>query len=74
MSGTFIAVLDGQGTIRDAQIAPQDSGRMSDPHFRAFAERAMRAARDPRCASIGAYVPLQQLGAVNKLTIHFTPG
>lgn len=74
-SGTFVAILDSQGVIREAVIAPQDTGRLSDPRFQAFFERARRAALDPHCANIGNILGTRvQLGAVNRLTIHFNPG
>jgi hypothetical protein len=44
---------------------------MSDPRFRAFAERAIRAIMDVRCASLP--LPPNALGKVNVLTFRFRP-
>ena len=43
---------DATGVAREAKVAGGDVGRMSDPRFRAFAERAVRAIMDPRCANL----------------------
>ena len=52
-------------------IAGDDIARMSDPRFRAFAERARRAVLDPRCANLP--LPNKVLGKVNVLTFRFSP-
>ncbi len=44
---------------------------MSDPRFRAFAERANRAILDLRCANLP--LPNNAFGKVNVLTFRFTP-
>ncbi len=43
---------DASGVVRKAEVAGDDVGRMGDPRFRAFAERAMRAILDPHCANL----------------------
>jgi hypothetical protein len=62
---------DANGVVHQAEIAGDDIGRMSDPRFRAFAERARRAILDPRCANLP--LPNNVLGRVNVLTFRFSP-
>jgi hypothetical protein len=57
--------------VRDANVADEDKGRLADPRFRAFAERAVRAVMDVRCASLP--LPRDKLGKVNELTFRFRP-
>jgi len=63
--------VDASGVARDAQVAPSDAGRLSDPVFRAFAERAVRAVMDSRCANLP--LPASALGKINVLTFRFSP-
>jgi outer membrane biosynthesis protein TonB len=62
---------DADGVARNAVVAGDDAGRMADPRFRAFAERARRAIMDPRCANLP--LPNDVLGKVNVLTFRFSP-
>ena len=62
---------DATGVAHQAEVAGDDVGRMGDPRFRAFAERAKRAILDPRCANLP--LPNNVLGKVNVLTFRFTP-
>jgi hypothetical protein len=63
---------DAAGNARKTIITGDDVPRAaSDPRFRAFAERAMRAILDPRCANLP--LPPNALGRVNVLTFRFTP-
>jgi hypothetical protein len=62
---------DAAGVARRAEVAGADVGRMSDPRFRAFAERAVRAIMDVRCANLP--LPPSALGKVNVLTFRFSP-
>jgi outer membrane biosynthesis protein TonB len=62
---------DPGGIARNAVVAGDDAGRMGDPRFRAFAERAIRAIMDSRCANLP--LPNDVLGKVNVLTFRFTP-
>jgi hypothetical protein len=62
---------DAGGVARSAEVAGADVGRMSDPRFRAFAERAIRAIKDPRCANLP--LPNGVLGKINVLTFRFSP-
>jgi len=62
---------DATGVARRAEVAGSDVGRLSDPRFRAFAERAIRAIMDVRCANLP--LPQTALGRVNVLTFRFTP-
>jgi hypothetical protein len=62
---------DATGEVRKAEIAGDDVGRLNDPRFRAFAERAVRAVMDVRCANLP--LPHEMLGKVNVLTFRFSP-
>jgi hypothetical protein len=62
---------DANGVARKAVVASDDTGRMSDPRFRAFAELAIRAVMDARCASLP--LPSNAMGKVNVLTFRFSP-
>jgi hypothetical protein len=62
---------DATGVVREAKVAGGDVSRLSDPRFRAFAERAVRAVMDPRCANLP--LPHNVLGRINVLTFRFSP-
>jgi len=62
---------DANGVAHAAVVAGSDLSRLSDPRFRAFAERARRAILDPRCANLP--LPNNVLGRVNVLTFRFSP-
>jgi hypothetical protein len=59
------------GVVHQAVIAGDDVGRMGDPRFRAFAERARRAVLDARCANLP--LPPKDLGKVGTFTFRFSP-
>ena len=67
----LIVTYDETGMARLAEVGDADRGRMGDPRFRAFAERAMRAVRDPKCAALP--IPRSELGRVGILTFRFKP-
>jgi len=71
MSVQLIVTYDETGTARDAVVGDLDRGKLGDPRFRAFAERAIRAVRSPRCASLP--IPRNELGKVGTLTFRFRP-
>lgn len=52
MQAMLVVTIDGEGVAREAHIGPEDAGRMGDPRFRAFAERAIRAVLSPRCSNL----------------------
>lgn len=62
---------DSAGKVRIVRVADQDKGRLSDPRFRFFAEQAMRAVLDPRCADL--LLPANMLGTIQVLTFRFRP-
>lgn len=62
---------DAVGTARQAAVSPEDQGRLADPRFRSFAERARRAVLSPQCANLP--VPKTMLGKVNTFTFRFSP-
>jgi hypothetical protein len=71
LSVVLNVVTDPTGTARVANVADEDRGKLSDPVFQAFAERAVRAVMDVRCANLP--LPRQMLGRVNDLTFRFRP-
>jgi hypothetical protein len=54
-----------------AKVAGEDVVRMNDPVFRAFAERAIRAVLDPRCADLP--LPKSMQGQRRTLDFRFSP-
>jgi hypothetical protein len=62
---------DAAGTARKAEVAGEDIARLSDPRFRAFAERARRAVMDVRCANLP--LPKALIGRTAELTFRFRP-
>lgn len=63
---------DASGVVRIANVAPSDLGRIdSNPELRAFAERAVNAVLDPRCASLP--LPPSMLGRPRRLEFRFRP-
>jgi hypothetical protein len=71
MAVTLTVTTDQSGVVRNAVVAGDDTGRMGDPRFRAFAERAVRAVMDPHCANLP--LPPTLLGKVSNLTFRFKP-
>jgi neural Wiskott-Aldrich syndrome protein len=71
LSVVLNVVTDASGTTRVANVADEDKGKLSDPVFQAFAERAVRAVMDVRCATLP--LPHQMLGHTNNLTFRFRP-
>jgi outer membrane biosynthesis protein TonB len=71
MSVVLTVVTDATGTARTATVGDEDRGKLSDPVFQSFAERAVRAVMDVRCATLP--LPHQMLGRVNNLTFRFRP-
>jgi neural Wiskott-Aldrich syndrome protein len=64
---------DEEGVARIAEVAPSDRGRVqSDPIFRAFADRAVRAVLSAQCANLP--LPHHMLGQSQTLTFRFRPG
>ncbi len=62
---------DAAGTVREADVAPQDQGRLSDPIFAAFAERAKEAVLNVQCASLP--LPSYMLGSNQIFIFNFSP-
>jgi hypothetical protein len=67
----LIVTTDPTGTIRIADISPNDASRSGGGVARAFAERARRAALDPQCAQLP--LPRQMLGENHTFEITFKP-
>jgi hypothetical protein len=62
---------DAQGTVRNADIAPQDQGKMSDPIFAAYAQRAKDAVMNYQCATLP--LPPYMLGSPQTFLFDFKP-
>jgi hypothetical protein len=71
MQVLLTVTTDPTGVARLAVVAGADASRLSDPVFRAFAERARRAVLDPHCANLP--LPQKLLGKTNVLTFQFKP-
>jgi hypothetical protein len=71
LSVQLIVTYDASGTARVADVGDADRGRMGDPRFRAFAERAVRAVLNERCATLP--LPPPDSGKIGKLTFRFRP-
>jgi hypothetical protein len=71
LSVVLHVITDATGTTREATVADEDKAKLSDPLFQAFAERAVRAVMDVRCATLP--LPHQMLGRINNLTFRFRP-
>lgn len=63
--------VDETGTIRGARLTGVDEASRSDPRFRTFADHAVQALLDPRCATLP--LPLAMLGRRQTLDFHFAP-
>jgi hypothetical protein len=63
--------VDETGTIRTARLTGADETARNDPRFRSFAEHALHALIDPRCATLP--LPLAMLGRRQTLDFHFAP-
>jgi hypothetical protein len=57
--------------VREAGVAPQDQGQMSDPVFAAFANRAVDAVTNYQCATLP--LPADMLGQTQTFIFDFSP-
>jgi len=60
------------GTVHEAQVAPQDLSKLGDPVFNAYAQRAIDAVMNYQCATLP--LPPNMLGHNQTLLFNFTPG
>ena len=65
----LVVTTDAGGTIRDARLGPLDAGKVGTA--RAFAERAVRTALSPDCATLP--LPAAMRGQVHTFEITFRP-
>jgi hypothetical protein len=70
-SVNLMVTTDPTGTVREAAVAPQDQGKMSDPIFNAFANRAVAAVMNVQCATLP--LPPYMLGKNQTFLFNFTP-
>jgi hypothetical protein len=62
---------DATGTVREAVVADQDQGKMSDPIFNAYAQRAIQAVLNYQCATLP--LPSYMLGQPQTFLFDFKP-
>jgi outer membrane biosynthesis protein TonB len=62
---------DATGTVRVANIAPNNQGDMTDPEYFAFTQRALAAVQDYQCATLP--LPSNMLGQNQTFLFNFTP-
>ena len=67
----LVITTDATGTVRIADVAPGEAGRVGSGVSRAFAERARRAALDPVCAQLP--LPAAMRGRTQTFEITFRP-
>lgn len=70
-SVNLMVTTDGTGTVREAEIAPSDQGKMSDPIFNAYASRAISAVMNYQCATLP--LPAAMLGKSQTFLFNFKP-
>ena len=66
----LMVTTDATGTVREAAVAPQDQGKMGDPIFSAFANRAIDAVMNYQCATLP--LPSYMLGHNQTFLFDFT--
>ena len=64
-------IYRADGIVRLAEVNDRDRTKLRDPTFRAFAERAMHAVRDPKCSNLP--LPERDRGAIGSLHVTFKP-
>lgn len=64
-------ITDASGVVREAEVAPADQGKLSNPVFAAFAQRAVAAVKNYQCAKLP--LPSYMLGQPQKFVFRFTP-
>ncbi len=62
---------DAGGTVREAEVSPQNSGDMSNPIYFAFTQRAVAAVMNATCATLP--LPSNMLGSNQTFSFIFTP-
>ncbi len=67
----LLVQTDATGTVRNAQVAPDDQSRMSDPIYAAYADRAVAAVMNVQCATLP--LPSYMLGQNQTFIFDFSP-
>jgi outer membrane biosynthesis protein TonB len=67
----LLVQTDGTGTVRNAQVAPDDQSKMSDPIYNAYANRAVQAVMNVQCATLP--LPSYMLGQNQTFIFQFSP-
>jgi neural Wiskott-Aldrich syndrome protein len=62
---------DASGTVRQATVASADQGKLSDPLYYAYAQRAIAAVENYQCATLP--LPSYMLGHNQTFTFEFSP-
>jgi outer membrane biosynthesis protein TonB len=67
----LMVTTDAAGTVRNAVVAPQDQGKLSDPLQLAYANDAINAVMNYQCATLP--LPSYMLGKTQTFLFDFTP-
>jgi neural Wiskott-Aldrich syndrome protein len=67
----LMVTTDATGTVRNAIVAPQDQGKLGDPIFNAYSQRAIAAVMNYQCATLP--LPSYMLGQNQTFLFDFTP-
>jgi hypothetical protein len=70
-SVNLTVTTDPTGTVRNAVVAPQDQGKLSDPIYAAYANDAINAVMNYQCATLP--LPPYMLGKVQSFNFLFNP-
>ncbi len=73
MSVVLLVTVDQSGIAREAVVAPESQGQLSDPRFAAFAARAVRAPLEAQCSDFSKMIPARELGHIDRLKFLFRP-
>jgi hypothetical protein len=67
----LLVTTDAGGVVRQAVVAPQDQGKLSDPIQAAYANDAINAVMNYQCANLP--LPPDMMGKINTFLFDFTP-
>ncbi len=70
-SVNLLVTTDATGIVREAEVAPEDQGRLGDPIFAAYAQRAVDAVMNYQCATLP--LPPTMIGSNQTFIFNFNP-
>jgi hypothetical protein len=68
----LLVQTDSTGVIRTAVVSPDDQGKMSDPIFNAYAQRAIGAVLNYQCSDLSSVLPANMLGQNQTFLFNFS--